>query len=181
MRSRQARVPGTATGVALIETGWSLPFSGPSGFEYLAPTEVTDASEVNQPIGQEAADEIAVQLGLRKSVTFTAQQYEELVSGGGVGGNAADANLINESIQILTNTSGRPLYTNVNGVSTPYVLGSYGLIVNADGLLESDANTDAPDQTSEYRARTWHLLSHVVQEQRRDAFPRRPLRFAVPA
>jgi hypothetical protein len=127
-----------------VETGWSLPFSGPPGFEHLAPTEVENASQVSQPIGQQAAEEIAVQLGLRKTVTFTEQQYEELISGGGVGGNAADANLISESIQILTNTTGRPLSTDVGGVATPYVLGSYGLIVNADGLLESDANADAP-------------------------------------
>jgi hypothetical protein len=86
-----------------------------------------------------------VQLGLRKTATLTEQQYDELVSGGGVGGNAADASLISESIQILTNTTGRPLYyTDAGGVSTPYVLGSYGLIVNEDGLLESDANADAP-------------------------------------
>jgi hypothetical protein len=133
-----------ASADATLETGWSLPFSGFPGFEHLAPTEVTNASQNNQPIGQPAADEIAVQLGLRKTVALTAQQYNELVSGGGVGGNAADANLINESIQILTNTTGRPLYTDIDGVTTPYVLGSYGLIVNSDGLLESDANADAP-------------------------------------
>jgi hypothetical protein len=52
--------------------------------------------------------------------------------------------VILESILILTNTTGRPLYTDIGGVKTPYVLGSYGLIVNADGLLESDANADAP-------------------------------------
>jgi hypothetical protein len=133
-----------ATADATVESGWSLPFTGPLDLVHLAPTQVTDASQVNQPIGQQAADEIAVQLGLRKSATFTQQQYDELMSGGGVGGNAADANLISESLQILTNTTGRPLYGVVGGVSTPFVLGSYGLIVNSDGLLESDANADAP-------------------------------------
>jgi hypothetical protein len=83
-----ARVAGAAAD-ATLETGWSLPFSGFPGFEHLAPTEVTNASQINQPIGQQGADEIAVQLGLRKTVTLTEQQYEELVSGGGVGGNAA--------------------------------------------------------------------------------------------
>jgi hypothetical protein len=43
---------------ATVETGWSLPFSGPPGLE--APTQVTDASQVSQPVGQQAADEIAV-------------------------------------------------------------------------------------------------------------------------
>jgi hypothetical protein len=136
-------VAGAGT-AATVDTGWSLPFSGVPGFEHLAPAQATDTSQISQPIGQQAADEIAVQMGLRKSVTLTEQQYQELISGGGVGGNTADANLISESIQILTNTTGNPLSADIGGVTTPYVLGSYGLIVNADGLLESDANSDAP-------------------------------------
>jgi hypothetical protein len=52
--------------------------------------------------------------------------------------------LVDASIRILTNTTGRPLYSVVNGVVTPSVLASYGLFVNVNGLLESPANTDAP-------------------------------------
>lgn len=38
----------------------------------------------------------------------------------------------------------RPLYSNVGGVITPSVLASYGLMVNANGLLQSPANEHAP-------------------------------------
>ena len=51
--------------------------------------------------------------------------------------------MVDDSVAILTNTVGRPLYSNVNGQSTPSVLASYGLFVNPDGLLESVANEDA--------------------------------------
>ena len=91
-----------------------------------------------------AGHEIARKVGLRKADTFTEQQYLEFISGEGVGGNRADAKLVDESVLILTNTTGRPLYSVVDGVLTPSVLASYGLFVNANGLLESPANADAP-------------------------------------
>jgi hypothetical protein len=90
------------------------------------------------------AAEIAKNLGLQKADTFTKKQYLEFVSGRGVGGNAADARLVDASVRILTNTTGRPLYSVVNGVITSSVLASYGLFVNVNGLLESPANADAP-------------------------------------
>jgi hypothetical protein len=126
------------------ETGFSSPFSGPLRYEYLAPTEVTNASQLNRAIGPRLADEIARKLGLRKADVFTQKQYLEFISGGGVGGNAAAAKLVDESVRILTNTTGRPLYSVVDGVLTPSVLASYGLFVNVNGLLESPANADAP-------------------------------------
>ena len=128
----------------LQTAGFSRPFSGPRRYEYLAPTEVTDESQLNQPIGQRRADRIARRIGLRKSRTLTEQQYLEFISGRGVGGNPDDARLVDESVRILTNTTGRPLYSDVNGVLTPSVLASYGLFVNEQGLLESPANADAP-------------------------------------
>ena len=90
------------------------------------------------------AAKIARNLRLRKADAFTKKQYLEFVSGRGVGGNAADARLVDASIRILTNTTGRPLYSVVNGVITSSVLASYGLFVNVNGLLESPANADAP-------------------------------------
>ncbi len=125
-------------------TGFTSPFSGAPQYEHLAPTEITNHGQLNQPIGQQAADQIATGLGLSKAHTFTKQQYLEFVTGKGVGGNFADAKLVDESVRILTNTIGRPLYSNVNGHITPSVLASYGLFVNTSGLLESLANTDAP-------------------------------------
>jgi len=126
------------------KTGFSSPFSGPLRYEYLAPTEVTNASQLNRAIGPRLADEIARRLGLRKADVFTQKQYLEFISGRGVGGNVAAAKLVVESARILTNTTGRPLYSVVDGVLTPSVLASYGLFVNLNGLLESPANADAP-------------------------------------
>lgn len=133
-----------ATTLRASGTGFSIPFSGPSRYEYLAPTKATNASQLNQPIGQQAADYIARNLGLRKADSFTHQQYLEFISGQGVGGDPAAAKLVDESALILTNTTGRPLYSVVDGVLTPSVLASYGLFVNTHGQLESPANADAP-------------------------------------
>jgi hypothetical protein len=138
-----AEVAGAATHPGSA-TGFSVPFSGAPRYEYLAPTKVTNARQLNQPIGQRAADEIARKLGLRKSNTFTEQQYLEFISGRGIDGNRAAAALADKSVRILTNTTGRPLYSVVDGVLTPSVLASYGLFVNVRGLLESPANAKAP-------------------------------------
>jgi hypothetical protein len=125
------------------DTGFAIPFSGPSRYEGMAPTKATNPSQVNQPLGQPRADELAVRLGLDKAHTLTREQYLEFVSGGGVGGRVDAAKLVDASVAILTNTTGRPLISLVDGVPTPSVLGSYGLFVNPQGLLESPANKDA--------------------------------------
>jgi hypothetical protein len=138
-----AAAAGAAT-QASSGTGFSFPFSGAPRYEYLAPTEATSAHQLNQPIGQRMADKIAWQVGLRKADTLTKRQYLEFISGGGVGGNRKAAALVDESVRILTNTTGRPLYSIVGGVLTPTVLASYGLFVNKIGLLESPANATAP-------------------------------------
>ena len=129
---------------AATATGFTKPFSGKLQYEHLAPTEISRPGQLNRPIGQTAADRIARKLGLRKADTFTKRQYREFVTGKGVGGNAADAKLVDQSVRIFTNTTGRPLYSNINGRPTRSVLASYGLFVNRSGLLESLANTDAP-------------------------------------
>ncbi|PTR43247.1 hypothetical protein C8K38_108118 [Rhodococcus sp. OK611] len=127
-----------------VATGFAIPFSGAPGYEHLAPTQMTSPGQLNQPLGQQAADEIAGQIGLNRADALSEQQYRDLTSGGGVGGSLEDAEVINACVQILTNTNGRPVYTNVDGNSTPSVLASYGLYVNPSGQLESPANADAP-------------------------------------
>lgn len=109
-----------------------------------APTEAISARQVNRPLGSKAADRIARQLGLNKRHALTAKQYRLFVSGRGVGGMRAPAKLVDESVRILTNTTGTPLYVKINGKVTPTVLGSYGLMVNTAGLLQSPANMAAP-------------------------------------
>lgn len=117
--------------------GFAEPFAGALKYEQYAPTELTSEHQLNQPLGQRRADEIATKLGLSKRHVFTQRQYEEFVTGKGVGGDPAAAKLVDESVLILTNTVGRPLFAKS-------VLASYGLYVNTHGLLESPANADAP-------------------------------------
>ena len=125
-------------------TGFAEPFAGAAKYEKYAATEATSARQVNRPLGSKAADRIARKLGLNKRQAFTAKQYKLFSSGKGVGGDPAAAKLVDESVRILTNTTGNPLYVNINGKVTPIVLGSYGLMVNTAGMLESPGNTDAP-------------------------------------
>ena len=125
-------------------TGFSQPFAGAPKYEKFAPTEATSARQVNRPLGMQAADRIAHELGLNKRHAFTAKQYRLFISGGGVGGTVAAAKLVDASVRILTNTTGNPLIAKINGKVTPIVVGSYGLMVNTAGMLESPANADAP-------------------------------------
>jgi hypothetical protein len=126
------------------DTGFAIPFSGPSRNEGLAPTLATDPSQVNQSLGQQRADQIARRLHLHKQDVLTQEQYELFITGGGNNGDPHATELVNASVAILTNTTGRPLYSMVNGVQTPSVLASYGLYVDEEGLLQSPANANAP-------------------------------------
>ena len=125
-------------------TGFVSPFSGTPQYEQYAPVQVSSPAQLNRPIGQSAANAIAKQLGLDPSKSFTKKQFLLFITGRGVYGNVANAKMIDESVRILTNTTGNPLYSNVNGKLTRTVLGSYGLMVNPQGLLESDANASTP-------------------------------------
>jgi hypothetical protein len=125
-------------------TGFAEPYAGVPKYEKYAPTEASGAPQVNRPLGSKAADRIARVLGLNKRQAFTAKQYKLFISGKGVGGELAPAQLVDESVRILTNTTGNPLFAKVNGKLTAVVLGSYGLMVNREGVLESPANAAAP-------------------------------------
>jgi hypothetical protein len=124
--------------------GFEEPYAGTPKYERFAPTEATARREVNRPLGAKAADRIAAAIGLNKTDVFTSKQYALFVSGKGVGGERAPAELVDKSVRILTDTVGNPLYTKVEGRPTPVVLGSYGLLVNTGGMLESPANSAAP-------------------------------------
>jgi len=125
-------------------TGFAEPYAGAPRLEHLGPTEATRSAQLNTPLGQVAAAAIAQGLGLRPDDVFTPAQYREFISGGGRRGDPAAAQLVDQSVAILTNTIGRPLISTVNGVKTPTVLASYGLFVTRDGTLESPANDSAP-------------------------------------
>lgn len=126
------------------DTGFAVPFSGAPGYEQVAPTRIASPDQLHQPLGAAAADRIAAQIGLDRADALTDQQYQDLSTGGGVGGNRDAATVITACVDILTNTVGRPLYSDVGGQRTPSTLASYGLYVNPSGMLESPANADAP-------------------------------------
>lgn len=126
------------------DTGWVAPDSGTPKFEKYSPVELTRSRQLNEPIGQAAADAIARGLRLDKSKAFTKRQFRLFVTGRGVDGDPATAKTIDEAVRILTNTTGKPLYSDVNGTLTATVLASYGLMVNEQGLLQSPANATAP-------------------------------------
>jgi hypothetical protein len=125
-------------------SGFEEPYAGSPKYERSAPTIAAKRRQVNRPLGAEAAERIAREIGLSKADVFTREQYALFVSGKGVGGERAPAELVDKSVRILTNTVGTPLYAKVDGKVTPVVLGSYGLMVSTDGMLESPANKDAP-------------------------------------
>ena len=106
-----------------------------------------DSRQLNRPFGQPLADEIAREIGLKKSDVLTEEQYREFIAGQGVpgSGNPEQAQLVDQSVKILTNTVGHPLpYKDENGKTGTSVLASYGLFVTTDGYLESPAYETAP-------------------------------------
>ena len=125
-------------------TGFAQPYAGSPKYEKFAPTEARSSRQVNRPLGMKAADRIAHELGLNKRDAFTPKQYRLFITGRGIGGKRSAAKLVDASVRILTNTTGTPLFAKVNGKVKPIVLGSYGLMVNTAGMLQSPANADAP-------------------------------------
>ena len=129
---------GPAAGLGFrADTGFRQPYAGTSRYVKWAPTQAESPAQVNSPLGQERADEIASALGLDKSRVFTETQYVQFITGGGIGGDPQWAELVDESVRIFTNTTGRPLFDDS-------VLASYGLFVDDDGMLMSLANDAAP-------------------------------------
>ncbi len=129
------------------DTGFSEPFSGTPQYEHVAPTEITDSGQLNRPVGQRLADEIARAIGLKRSDVFTEEQYREFIAGRGVpgSGDPQQAALVDQSVKILTNTVGHPLpYRDETGKTGTSVLASYGVFVTTDGYLESPAYETAP-------------------------------------
>lgn len=137
------------TGTLFGQGYFSEPYCGSKTYEDYAPTRVesTDTRKINQPIGQAKADELAKVFGLQKEKCFTPIQFYTFITGGGYGGNLTNALMIADATLILTNTQPNPLVRTINGNATSIILGSYGLTVNEDGLLESCAQETSPCRT----------------------------------
>lgn len=129
---------------AYLETGFDEPYVGTPRFAGLSAKQATTADQVNAPLGREAADRIAAELGLDESRALTQQQYQLFMSGGGAGGEADPVALVKDSAAILTNSNANPMRATIGGESMDVVLGSYGLYVDPEGKLMSAANAAAP-------------------------------------
>lgn len=126
------------------DTGFPEPFLGAPEYAHVAPPKLDSADQLNQPIGPQAAEQVARAIGLNRKDTFSPQLYEEFITGGGKGGEKSQAELVDASVKILTNTVGRPLHSTADGKVTASVLASYGVFVSTDGWLMSPANEAAP-------------------------------------
>jgi hypothetical protein len=135
-------------GDRLQDSGFELPYAGDPLYLGWTPQQAQNQKNVNEPLGQKKADLIAKAFGFRKSKALTHKQYLLLISGQGVGGGTpeafAAAKTIDASVNYLTNSSANVIFRSIDGALTPITLGSYGLIVNEDGLLESAANSTSP-------------------------------------
>lgn len=142
-----AQVP-SATAAPIDGTGFAQPYAGTTKYLPLAPVEASSARQVNKPLGRERADQLAENLGFDTSKVLSKKQYAAFISGKGKGGGTYKARqaakLVELSVRYLTNTTATKMYRTIDGKKTRILLGSYGLIVNEDGLLESPANPTSP-------------------------------------
>jgi hypothetical protein len=142
-------LPGVATAApAPDRTGFSQPYAGDPRYRRFTPTIAQRAAQVNEPLGQERADRLAMKLGFDKSKALSRKQFALFISGRGKGGGTPEAReaayLADSSARYLSNSTATRMYRNIDGVPTRILLGSYGLIVMKDGLLMSPANDSSP-------------------------------------
>ena len=67
-----------ASALASPATGFTSPFSGTPRYERFAPKQATTPAQINAPLGQRAADRLAVDIGLDPKKVFTPKQYAPL-------------------------------------------------------------------------------------------------------
>lgn len=132
------------------DTGFNETNAGVVKYQPFAPTEATRAQQVNAPLTQKEADRLARLLGFDKDKAFTKKQYAAFVSGKGrpAGYTKAEAQkaaqLTRLSVEYLSNTTGNTYTRIIDGQEVTVNLGSYGLIVDKDGMLRVPANCPEP-------------------------------------
>ena len=138
-----------------------------------------DVAQLNRPLGQRAADRLAVRLGLSRADVFTPAQYAAFVTGKGVGGDLAQAKLVDASVAILTNTVGRPLTRGSTGTSRRRCRRLRAVRQHRRHAREPrQRRVPGPEGQHGHRAR--RLPRHVVPRQRGDAVAGGPLPLGVP-
>ena len=125
--------------------GFSEPYCGEKEWEKYTPTPIDASSpKLHEGIGRERADELAKIFGIEKRKCLSSMKFLQLISGSGVGGNMTETLILNQATSWFINSKDNPIICNINGVPTPIVLGSYGLMVNEDGKLQSLAQDSSP-------------------------------------
>lgn len=125
--------------------GFSEPYCGEKEWEKYTPTPIDASSpKLHKGIGRERADELAKIFGIEKRKCLSSMKFLQLISGSGVGGNMTETLILNQATTWFINSKDNPIICNINGVPTPIVLGSYGLMVNEDGKLQSLAQDTSP-------------------------------------
>jgi hypothetical protein len=125
--------------------GFSEPYCGEKEWEKYTPTPIVSSSpKLHEGIGKERADELAKIFGIEKRKCLSSIKFLSLISGSGVEGNMTETLILNEAITWFINSKDNPIICNIDGVPTPIVLGSYGLMVNEDGKLQSLAQDSSP-------------------------------------
>ena len=133
-------------------TGFNSTNAGPVKYQRYAPTEASRAAQVHAPLTQNEADRLARIFGFAKDKAFTKKQYAAYLAGKGkpAGFTQAEANkaaeLTRKSVTYLTNTTGNTYTRIIDGEKVTVNLGSYGLVVDQEGMLRVPAN--CPDPSS---------------------------------
>ena len=125
--------------------GFSEPYCGEKEWEKYTPTPIDSSSpKLHEGIGRERADELAKIFGIEKRKCLSSIKFLSLISGSGVKGNMTETLILNQATNWFINSKDNPIICNIDGVPTPIVLGSYGLMVNEDGKLQSLAQDSSP-------------------------------------
>ena len=125
--------------------GFSEPYCGEKEWEKYTPTPIDASSpKLHEGIGRARADELAKIFGIEKRKCLSSMKFLKLISGSGVGGNMTETLILNQATNWFINSKDNPIICNIDGVPTPIVLGSYGLMVNEDGKLQSLAQDSSP-------------------------------------
>ena len=125
--------------------GFSEPYCGEKEWEKYTPTPIDSSSPtLHEGIGRARADELAKIFGIEKRKCLSSIKFLSLISGSGVKGNMTETLILNQATNWFINSKDNPIICNIDGVPTPIVLGSYGLMVNEDGKLQSLAQDSSP-------------------------------------
>ncbi|MEJ6511603.1 MAG: hypothetical protein QNL69_05435 [Acidimicrobiales bacterium] len=139
---------GTVVGALVLPselTGFESPFLGTPRFAQFSATKVAGPALVEK-VGRAGADELAASLGFPADKVMTNEQYLKFVTGQGVGGDLSQAILVGQSVGLMINIPGVPLYANVAGEVRPTALGGFGLMVDPAGMLGSLAYASSPSK-----------------------------------